>query len=100
MSDLCKYGSSGDTCGPLMEFDRCICKMDDENDLLRAGLRLIEIYARANEDESERMTMVKAIAHHTLTASVKPERDVGVEHGIRIVKETADRLASENMEQS
>ena len=36
--DPCKYGSSGDTCGPLMSYDVCICKLEEENEGLQINL--------------------------------------------------------------
>lgn len=38
INDLCKYGGSGDTCGPLMTYDVCICALEAERDGLRTAL--------------------------------------------------------------
>ena len=38
INELCPHGGSGDTCGPLMTYDRCICRLEQERDEARAVL--------------------------------------------------------------
>lgn len=54
MTDPCKYGSSGDTCGPVMNYDRCICRLEDQIESLRNFAKfIIDGYPRVDIDHKD-----------------------------------------------